>query len=183
MVNVYTAHKPDKRFPLNFQYEFRNCYPLKIWFDFKSTGPPFRVLELVHNFRNKPRILKVNVTDLNSFEIFDGYKRGYLCPSGTCCSFSFIQNDQWTWRLILEGADVVILTEPTLKIFWFAVYRPTPHFTLDSINVFGCVWKIFLLLLFINSFKNVFLDREQKEIFPSESAWKFWVSKQQTKHF
>ena len=26
-------------------------------------------------------------------------------------------------------------TRPTLKIFWFAVYRPTHHFTPDSINV------------------------------------------------
>ena len=48
VINIYTAHKPDKRFSSNFQCEFRKYYPLQIWFDFKSTGPLFRVLELVH---------------------------------------------------------------------------------------------------------------------------------------
>ena len=48
MINMYTAHKPDERFASKIQYEFRKVYPLQTWFDFKSTGPHFRILELVH---------------------------------------------------------------------------------------------------------------------------------------
>ena len=32
-------------------------------------------------------------------------------------------------------------SRPTLKIFWFAVYQPTHHFTPDPIICFGHFWK------------------------------------------
>ena len=48
MVNMYTAHKPDKRFLLILQCLFRKCYPLQILFDFKN---------LSMNFWDKPRTL------------------------------------------------------------------------------------------------------------------------------
>ena len=47
-INMYRVHKPDKRFSSNFPCEFRKCYPLQVWCDFKSIGPFFSVLRLVH---------------------------------------------------------------------------------------------------------------------------------------
>ena len=63
---------------------------------------------------------------------------------------------------------------PTLKIFWFAVYRPTHHFTPDpikkrNVGLFFFFFNIFFLLLFINSLalkQCLFLGQGAKEIFP-----------------
>ena len=55
MINMYTAHKPDRRFSSNFPCEFKKYYPLQIWSDFKSTGPFFL------GFRTCPRTFGTNL--------------------------------------------------------------------------------------------------------------------------
>ena len=40
--------KKNNPFSWNFQCVFRGCYPLQIWFNFKSMRPLLRVLKLVH---------------------------------------------------------------------------------------------------------------------------------------
>ena len=76
---------------------------------------------------------------------------------------------------------------PTLKILWFAVYRPPHHFTPDPIIVFGNLWKknLFLLLFYWQIVSFFWMEQKKNFFFflPIYPAWKFWVSKQQTNMF
>ena len=60
---------------------------------------------------------------------------------------------------------------PTLKIFWFADYRPTHHFTPDTITVFGCFLENFFFFCFYKFINNLALKEmsfswtEQKKFF------------------
>ena len=115
-------------------------------------------------------------------------------PRGSYC-YHIDQITQWGFEnAVLKlsyFSSLSIHFRPTLKIFWFAIYRLTHHFTPDPIiffldnfeQSFFCFYKNKQFSLQTVSFSWTGSKKRKKIVLPTTLPTKFWVGQQQTNIF